>query len=268
LCWTSGDGILAEVESENLRFDVCPPACSIDVIDLGRLSYVAAYQEQVRHHELVLAARDPASPGPRGRVLCVEHDPVITVSRRAGAMRHVLASPESLAREGVEVRETDRGGDVTDHGPGQVVIYPIIDLNAFRLGLHDYMRMLEECVVRACASFGIVGERDPGATGVWVRRNAHEGTGSLAKLCAFGVRVRKWVSMHGLAVNVDTSLSHFQLIVPCGLAGRPVTSMRELLGERCPSMRSVRDAVVSELVRLLEDRAAHHAQRGASAGTA
>jgi lipoyl(octanoyl) transferase len=192
------------------------------------MAYREAYRAQCDHVEEVLASREAGTPEP-GRILIVEHDPVITISRRQGAGGNLLASPELLARHGIAIEKTDRGGDITYHGPGQLVVYPILDLNAHNLGLHAYMRLLEQAVIDTCASFRIPAHRDPGATGVWV---SPEGIGLTpgpgpddAKICALGVRVRKWVSMHGLALNVRTNLGHFGMIVPCGLAGRPVTSL-------------------------------------------
>jgi lipoyl(octanoyl) transferase len=218
------------------------------------MAYAPALAVQREHLDEVLAARDAGAPE-IGRMLLVEHDPVITIGRRPGAARHLSASPESLARLGVDVCETDRGGDVTYHGPGQLVIYPILDLNALRLGLHAYMRMLEGAVIEAVARFDVRARRDPSATGVWVETGAG-GEPALAKVCAMGVRVRRWASMHGLALNVSPDLSHFELIVPCGLA-RPVTSLRALLGDRCPPMGEVKRALVDELV-----GAIHAADRG------
>lgn len=218
----------------------------LQIIDLGPIAYAPAYAEQLRHVDEVLAAREEPAAGV-GRVLLVEHvPPVITVSRREGAANHLLASREVLASMGVEVAETDRGGDITYHGPGQLVVYPILDLNRLGLGLHAYMRMLEEVVIAVCARFGVVGERDGSATGVWVRPPSG---GPSAKVCAMGVRVKRWVSMHGLALNVTTNLEHFGLIVPCGLVGRPVTSLRRLLGNACPEMERVKAAMGEELAR-------------------
>lgn len=243
----------------------------IPVIDLGRMDYAAAYEVQCAHHADVLAERE-AGGGAGARVLLVEHDPpVITISRRPGARAHLLASDELLARRGVQVAETDRGGDITYHGPGQLVVYPIVDLNRFGLRLHDYMRLLEQAVIDTLSRFGIRGERDATATGVWVGRGEKSaavdggvgqssarrfgGTGP-AKICAMGVRIRKWVSLHGLALNVTTNLDHFGLIVPCGLAGRPVTSLRHELGDSCPDMASVKAALAGDLLALLEARRA------------
>ncbi len=231
---------------------------------MGRVSYARAYEEQVRQHERVLESRTSADERGAGVVLTVEHDPVITVSRRAGAGAHVLASTELLARAGVELAETDRGGDVTYHGPGQLVVYPILDLNKLKLGIHDYMRLLEQSVIDTCAGFGVAADRDPGATGVWVWADAESGryvgvereNTVLAKVAAFGVRVRRWVAMHGLAINLTTNLDHFGLIVPCGLAGRPVTSLRALLGESCPAWSNVRAALLANLARLVAARGA------------
>lgn len=216
---------------------------SLEVIDLGRMAYQAAWEEQRRHHAEVLASRQRGQPE-IGRVLLVEHDPVITVTKRPGAMGHLLASAELLARHGVELVQTDRGGDITYHGPGQLVCYPIIDLQLLHLRLHEYMRLLEQAVIETLAAFGVAGERDAGATGVWVRRSEH---GPAEKICAMGVRVSRWISMHGLALNVTTNLDHFGLIVPCGLAGRGVTSLGLLLGDACPSMKGVKCELVSTL---------------------
>jgi lipoate-protein ligase B len=157
----------------------------------------------------------------------------------------VLFSREVLAARGVAVRETDRGGDVTYHGPGQLVCYPIVDLNRLGLRLHEYMRCLEETVIRTLARFGVEGRRDPGATGVWVADPSDPTR--MAKVSAMGVRVRRWVTMHGLSLNVDPDMAHFGLIVPCGLAGRPVTSLRQMKGDACPSMDRVAGVLVEEL---------------------
>ena len=230
----------------------------LTTLDLGRLPYRRAYDLQCEHLEQVLASRAAGTPE-WGRVLLVEHPPVITVSARKTAPGNLIATPETLAREGVTVEPTDRGGDITYHGPGQLVVYPILDLNTLMLGLHDYMRLLEQAVIDTCAAFGVRGERDPEATGVWVNHR-----GVLSKVAAMGVRVRKWVSMHGLALNVEPDLSHFQLIVPCGLAGRPVTSLRELLGEGSPGIGEVRVTLVEALKRCIgeaAERASNH--RGA-----
>ena len=200
-------------------------------------------------------------------LLLVEHDPpVITISRRQGARQHLIATDAQLRMAGIEVTETDRGGDITYHGPGQLVVYPILDLNAIGLRLASYMRFLEQNVIDVLARFGVEGMRDqstPPATGVWVQScDAHGlqsvGEASAKKICALGVRVSKWVSLHGLALNVTTNLEHFNLIVPCGLVGRSVTSMeRELAASGgCPSMDEVKRAMVEQFTRALDERIA------------
>jgi lipoyl(octanoyl) transferase len=231
----------------------------VDVVDLGVMEYEEAYQRQAAELERVVASRDSMnidrSPG---ILLLVEHPPVVTVSRRPGAASNLVASEAIFAQMGVQIRETDRGGDVTYHGPGQLVVYPILDLNTLNLGLHAYMRLLEEAVIRTCAKIGVPTMRDPGATGVWTVRpevaGAEGGTQApAAKIAAMGVRVRRWVSMHGLSLNVNPDMSHFNLIVPCGLHGRAVTGLKQELGDRCPSMEEAKKMVVGELVGLIEE---------------
>ncbi len=233
--------------------------------DLGILRYEPAWRMQEQAHEEVLNGREE-------RILLVEHPPVITLGRRAGATAHLLASPEKLRLSQVEIMQSDRGGDITFHGPGQIVAYPIIRLNDHRLSVGGYVRRLEEAVVATLGEFRIVAGKDACAIGVWVgksrssefgvRSSGNANTSSSpsaesrapnpdsAKICAIGVRVRRGVTMHGLALNVTTDLNYFKLIVPCGLAGRGVTSISELLGEKTPGM----DAVKSALVRNLEAR--------------
>lgn len=227
----------------------------VEVIDLGRVGYQDAYARQNAEHQRVLDAReDGGLQGElRGVVLIVEHEPVITVSQRADAPGHVLMSKDVLARMGVDVQPTDRGGDVTYHGPGQIVLYPIVDLNHFGLRLHDYMRLLEQAVIETLAHFDLVGHRDSTATGVWVMPSAGEAmdTARAAKIAAMGVRVRRWISMHGLALNVAVNLRHFDLIVPCGLTGRAVTSMDKLI-TAAPSFAEVQGVLVMCLLRGLE----------------
>ncbi len=211
-------------------------AAGLTIRDLGRMPYAEALALQRELQRQAIEARPAAGPM---FLLLVEHDPpVITISRRPDARRHLTATAAQLAAAGVEVAETDRGGDITYHGPGQLVAYPILDLNALGLRVNGYMRMLEEVVIATIARFGVEGVRNPGATGVWVER-----AGSLAKVCAMGVRISRWVSMHGLALNVTTDLAHFDLIVPCGLAGAAVTSLERESGGRCPSMEQVKAAL-------------------------
>ena len=155
-------------------------------------------------------------------LLLVEHPHVLTLGVRGGRGRaHILVTPDALASRGVEVHETGRGGDVTYHGPGQIVGYPIIDLNPDRRDVHRYVRDLETVLIRTAADYGIVAGRVEGLTGVWVGNE---------KLAAIGVRIARWITSHGFAFNVTTDLDYFNLIVPCGIADRGVTSLARLLG--------------------------------------
>lgn len=208
---------------------------SLRVLDLGRIPYADALSLQRGTHEALVAGRAHCAPM---TVFLLEHDPpVVTVTRRAGAAEHVLAGDELLARHGIERIETDRGGDVTYHGPGQLVAYPILDLQRLGLKVHPYVRWLEQCLIDVLAEDGLAGLRDPGATGVWVGAGAAE-----RKIAAIGVRLSRFASMHGFALNVAPDLAHFDLIVPCGLH-RPVTSLARELGGRAPAMDAVKRRV-------------------------
>jgi lipoyl(octanoyl) transferase len=177
-------------------------------------------------------------------LLLVEHPPVLTVGVRGdGGRSHILASPDVLAARGIEVHETGRGGDVTYHGPGQIVGYPIIDLKPDRCDVHGYLRDLEEVLIRVAADFGIDAARVPGLTGVWVGER---------KLAAMGVRISRWITSHGFALNVAPNLEDFDLIVPCGIADRGVTSLARL---GCKATRSdVEDHIVRHFCGVFDRR--------------
>ena len=166
-------------------------------------------------------------------LLLVEHPPVVTLGR-SSKERHLLASPALLAARGVELFEVERGGDVTFHGPGQLVGYPIVDLKRHKQDLHWYLRQVEEALIRAVAPLGIVGERSAGFTGVWTQGR---------KLASIGVHARDWVTWHGFALNVTTDLSYFDLIVPCGIAAVEMTSVARELS----TPAAARDALVREV---------------------
>jgi lipoyl(octanoyl) transferase len=180
---------------------------------LQTIGYAAALELQERLLEARIAQRIPDT------LLLLEHTPVITLGR-GSKPEHVLASREALALAGVELHETGRGGDVTYHGPGQLVAYPIVDLSPDRRDVRRYVAALEEVMIRVAAAYGLEAGRIAGLNGAWIGER---------KLGAVGVRIRRWVTMHGFALNVSTSLSAFELIVPCGIADKQVTSLeREL----------------------------------------
>lgn len=177
------------------------------------------------------------------QLLLLEHPPVITLGVKTRNNRtNIVAAPAALQAAGVEVFETGRGGDVTYHGPGQLVGYPILDLKPDRCDVHAYVRDIEEVMIRTAAAFGVQAGRLPGLTGAWVGNE---------KLAAIGVRIAKWVTSHGFAFNVNTTLSHFDFIVPCGITDKGVTSLERLLGRTVP-MEEVADKAESAFREVFE----------------
>jgi len=237
----------------------------ISLIQLGTVDYATglALQQQL------VALRKEEKIG--DVLLLLEHKPVITLGRNAKAA-NVVASPEFLKDRGVELFECDRGGDVTFHGPGQIVGYPIFDLHGFAspdgkrktLGVIEFVRRLEDILMRTCADFAIATKRVAGFTGVWtnaVESDAHVGTGAFArpleqsstealttskypeaKIAAIGVHISRYITSHGFALNVNTDLSYFNLIIPCGIASKPVTSMQKELGKQ-PDLNAVSESI-------------------------
>ena len=157
-------------------------------------------------------------------LLLTEHHPVYTIGR-TGNEDHLLAKPDELERRRIAVVYNDRGGDITYHGPGQLVGYPILDLRGYYLDLHRYLRDLEEVVIQTVSEYGVRAGRKPEYTGVWVGNQ---------KICALGIKSRRWVTMHGFALNVNTEMSHFDRIIPCGIFEHGVTSLKEVLGREVP----------------------------------
>jgi lipoyl(octanoyl) transferase len=184
----------------------------------GRISYADGLELQSK---LVTARQAGEIPD---TLLLLEHEPVFTLGRNA-RRENVLSTDHALRARGFEIFETGRGGDVTYHGPGQLVAYPILDLSPDRRDVHRYVRDLEEVMVRTCGDYGIAAERVAGLTGTWVGGE---------KIGAIGVRIARWVTSHGFAFNVGTDLSAFALIVPCGIRDRGVTSLERLLGRQVP----------------------------------
>lgn len=197
-------------------------------VPLGRIAYEEALELQ-RH-----IARDRISGAlPQDVLLLVEHPPVVTLGR-ASKGKHLIASPEFLRSKGVELFEVERGGDVTFHGPGQLVGYPIMDLKRHRLDLHWYLRRIEEALINTLADYDIVAERNPSFTGVWTKGK---------KIASIGVHARDWVTWHGFALNVTTDLSYFDLMVPCGIDGVVMTSIARELGTDDVSAQDVIERV-------------------------
>jgi lipoyl(octanoyl) transferase len=201
----------------------------ISILQLGTIDYATGLRLQQRLVEL-------RKNGQIGDVLLLlEHTPVITLGRNAKT-KNILASAEFLAQRGVEVSECDRGGDVTFHGPGQLVAYPIFDLRGFpahdgkrkTLGVIEYVRRLEEVLIRTCADYRIPAKRIAGLAGVWIDKSVE------AKIAALGVHISRGVTSHGVALNVNTDLSFFNLIIPCGIESKPVTSIEKELGKKVP----------------------------------
>ena len=205
--------------------------------DLGCRDYLDVWELQKR---LVASRQEGAIPDV---LLFVEHPPTYTIGR-GGNIGHLLVSQKELTKIGATLVETDRGGDITFHGPGQIVVYPILDLNHIEPDVHYYLRRLEDVLIRALARFNIRARSIDGLTGVW-----H----SQGKVAAIGVRVSRWVTSHGFALNVSTDLSYFNRIVPCGIFGKAVTSMESILGYTIP-LASVSAAVSAEFGKVFNRR--------------
>ncbi|GGA90813.1 lipoyl(octanoyl) transferase LipB [Puia dinghuensis] len=200
--------------------------------DLGRMGYQEAwdYQEALlRENVRVKTETRQNGDGAGGtvhRLLFVEHPPVYTLGK-SGHMENVLLNDATMTEKGVEFFRTNRGGDITFHGPGQLVGYPILDLEKFRTDLGWYLRSLEEVGIRVLAEYGIPGDRSPGETGIWIEPGIK---GRERKICAMGVRCSRWITMHGFALNINTDLSWFGNIIPCGIPDKQVTSLERELG--------------------------------------
>jgi lipoyl(octanoyl) transferase len=220
----------------------------INVLFLGRVDYSTALELQQTVVHLVKAGRIGHT------LLLLEHPPVITLGRSAAA-DNVVASREFLAGQGIALFETDRGGDVTFHGPGQLVGYPIFDLRGFapRMGAVEFVRKLEEALIRTCGDLGVPSQRIPGMTGVWTQNDP------LAKIAAIGVHISRGVTSHGFALNVSINLDYFKLIVPCGLVDKPVTSLAAEMEqnsssqeEKIPSLEQVAEITSRNFGRVFE----------------
>jgi len=202
-------------------------------IDLSLIDYKQAWDYQTSLFEKILAVKsanrttqkDDQQQTENYLIFC-EHPHVFTLGK-SGKEENLLLSEEALAKVNASYYHINRGGDITYHGPGQIVVYPVIDLDNFFTDIHKYMRLLEEAVIKTCGSFGIQAGRISGLTGVWID---YQNENQARKICALGVKTSRWVTMHGLAFNVNTDLRYFEYIVPCGIKDKAVTSMEKELG--------------------------------------
>lgn len=214
--------------------------------DLGMTDYGVALKFQESLFDRAVADQlarksDPGAPLPENHLILCEHPPVFTLGKN-GHEENLLISADEMRERSFAFYRNNRGGDITYHGPGQLVGYPILDLEQFRPDVKAYMRSLEEVIIRTLADFGIRGGRIDSATGVWL--DAEDGRRA-RKICAFGVKISRWVTMHGWALNVNTNLEHFGHIVPCGITDRGVTSMQAELG-KAVDMEAVKSVLLEK----------------------
>ena len=200
--------------------------------DLGKISYQYGLNEQEKYFSEIIKIKKSNYKKEKllmtdNFLLFVEHYPVFTLGK-SGDINNLLTNKEFLTENKIEFFKTNRGGDITFHGPGQIVVYPILDLDNFFTDIHKYLRTLEEVIIATLSDFGILGFRIDGQTGVWVGK----GKFPAQKICAFGVRASRWVTMHGMSLNVNTNLDYFKYIVPCGINDKGVTSIKEELGRK------------------------------------
>ncbi|HEY8397334.1 MAG TPA: lipoyl(octanoyl) transferase LipB [Flavihumibacter sp.] len=218
------------------------------VQDLGRQSYQPVWdlQESFLQESLKMKAEGRASET-QHRLLLVEHPPVYTLGK-SGKMEHVLIEDAQREQLGIEFFKTNRGGDITFHGPGQIVGYPILDLEKVYTDIGKYLRNLEEVIILTMAEYGLKGDRSPGETGVWLDPDIK---GRERKICAMGVRCSRWVTMHGFAFNVNTDLNYFNHIVPCGIQQKSVTSLEKELGHPL-EMEAVKNILLQKFAQVFE----------------
>lgn len=214
---------------------------------IGRIDYRDAWELQKKLFNAAVEGKRNVTPVPDDTLLLVEHNPVLTLGKH-GKEGNLLLNEADLGRRGIECIRIERGGDITYHGPGQLVAYPIIDLERYHLGVKDYVNLLEEAVIRTIAHYGIKGERVEGASGVWIGK----GTAAERKICALGVKCSRFITMHGLALNVNTDLDAFSMINPCGFTDKGVTSIARETGHTT-DLREVAEHLDHEFRDLLSE---------------
>ncbi len=228
-----------------------PKNKTIQLIELGKMPYQQALELQEKLFQETIAikrenrARSTQFPT-KNYLLWVEHNPVITLGK-SGKQEHLLLDEQQLKKKEIDFYPTSRGGDITFHGPGQIVGYPILDLDNFFTDIHKYLRFLEQAVINTLAEYGLEGTRSEGETGVWL----DVGTPFARKICAMGVKASRWVTMHGFAFNINTDLSYFDHIIPCGIQGKGVTSLAKELGKEI-SFKEVKEKLEVHFAHLFE----------------
>jgi lipoyl(octanoyl) transferase len=228
------------------------PNKKVQVKDLGLRDYKESwdYQEQLFQEILDLKIknrRENLEVATPNYLLMVEHPHVYTLGK-SGKAEHLLLSEEQLSNKNASFYKINRGGDITYHGPGQLVGYPILDLDNFFTDIHKYLRLLEEVIISTLNEYGLKAERSKGETGVWLDVD----TPFARKICAMGVRASRWVTMHGFALNVNADLGYFDNIIPCGIRGKSVTSLNVELGQKEVSMKEVEEKLLKHFSRIFE----------------
>lgn len=223
----------------------------IKLLDLGERSYQETLKIQEKFFNKTIETKKnnrktKSQTLTDNYLLYVEHRPVITIGK-SGKEENLLLKNNELIDKGIEFYHTNRGGDITFHGIGQIVGYPILDLDNFFTDIHKYLRFLEEVIILTLSEYGLSAERSPGETGVWL----DVGKPNARKICAMGVKASRWVTMHGFALNINTDLSFFDYIIPCGIKGKAVTSLNKELGEEIP-LEEVKDKLTKHFKKLFE----------------
>ena len=219
--------------------------------DLGKISYQYGLNEQEKYFSEIIKIKKSNYKKEKllktdNFLLFVEHYPVFTLGK-SGDINNLLTNKEFLTENKIDFFKTNRGGDITFHGPGQIVVYPILDLDNFFTDIHKYLRTLEEVIIATLSDYGILGFRIDGQTGVWVGKDKFPAQ----KICAFGVRASRWVTMHGMSLNVNTNLDYFKYIVPCGINDKGVTSIKEELGRKV-LLSEVKKRIVRHFINFFE----------------
>jgi len=223
----------------------------VEILDWGLIDYKSAWDKQTQIFQQVIDQKvanrslENKLPTHNYLIFC-EHHPVYTLGK-SGKIEHLLVQENSLQNQNIQFFRNNRGGDITFHGPGQLMVYPILDLDNFFTDIHQFLRYLEECVIQTIAEYQIKGDRIEGATGVWIDIQKP----TARKICAMGIRASRWVTMHGIALNVQTDLDYFKQIIPCGIADKAVTSIVQEIQQKI-SLKEVQQKFAQHFARIFE----------------